>query len=53
VWQCGWCWLYVKRYQEMCPYCGAECIVMVEEEDVVNNCGSSDMRNDLGDFTVL
>jgi hypothetical protein len=33
MFQCLWCWIYTKHYQELCPHCGAECVVMIEEED--------------------
>ena len=37
MYQCCWCWIYTKRYQELCPHCGAECVVMVTDEDYQSN----------------
>lgn len=37
MYQCCWCWIVSKRYTEVCRWCGAECVVMVTEEDYERN----------------
>jgi hypothetical protein len=37
MYQCCLCWEYCKHYNENCPWCGAEAVVMVEVEDWMTN----------------
>jgi ribosomal protein S27AE len=38
MYQCCLCWEYCKHYNETCPWCGAEAVVMVTDEDRME-CG--------------